>query len=135
MEYRCVFTDESLPIPSYNYETIIAEKLETIMRRGLANSRSKDFYDLHVIWILRKSMLSHSTLTQAVINTFSHRQRTLSYRDFQMQVAELSTDDLMLRRWSAWQKHNTYAQGIRWEDALDSIQNMLLWLEAASQAD
>ena len=53
-DYKCLVTGETLPIKAYSLESVIAEKLETVLARQIANSRSKDFYDLY---ILRKTQL------------------------------------------------------------------------------
>jgi predicted nucleotidyltransferase component of viral defense system len=56
--YRCLFDNEILTFVAYNFETIIAEKLQTILNRGVTNSRSKDFYDLYIIYKLRWNDIS-----------------------------------------------------------------------------
>lgn len=52
-EYKCLLDNDVLKFKAYNYETIIAEKMQTILFRGIANSRSKDFYDLYIIHKLK----------------------------------------------------------------------------------
>ena len=64
-DYKCLVTGEVLPLKVYSLESVISEKLETVLSKGIANSRSKDFYDLY---ILRKTQIKNvnvDTLKQA----------------------------------------------------------------------
>lgn len=54
----------------YPKETAFAEKLQTIVARGLANSRLKDYLDL---WMLSRSGIGEESLAKAVQSTFAHR--------------------------------------------------------------
>lgn len=47
-EYKCLVTKESLALKVYSLESVIAEKLETILAKSIFNSRSKDYYDLYI---------------------------------------------------------------------------------------
>ena len=48
-KYRLMFEDRTILLKSYNIETILAEKLQTILSRGILNTRMRDFYDIHVL--------------------------------------------------------------------------------------
>lgn len=47
--YKLMFEERSISLWTYNLETLLAEKLETIMARGITNTRMRDFYDIHII--------------------------------------------------------------------------------------
>ena len=53
-EYKSIFSDNFLKIYAYNIETILAEKIQTVYQRGIFNSRSKDFYDIYILYHLKK---------------------------------------------------------------------------------
>lgn len=78
-KYHCLFDDEIITFTSYNFETIIAEKLQTILSRGATNSRSKDFYDLYIIYKLKWSDIDISNLKEAFKNTCKHRDTFFSF--------------------------------------------------------
>lgn len=61
--YKCSFDEEILYFKAYNYETILAEKLQTILIRGIVNSRCKDFYDVFIIHKLRWNNINLNNLT------------------------------------------------------------------------
>jgi len=48
--YPMMFDGEKLDIWSYNLETMLAEKLETVIARSTLNTRMRDFYDIHILW-------------------------------------------------------------------------------------
>lgn len=71
-----VLLESSVPsIKAYPKETVVAEKLHTMVIRGIANSRMKDFYDL---WIISKQFdFDGSLLTEAITATFERRKTPL----------------------------------------------------------
>lgn len=72
-EYKSLFADSFFEICSYNIETILAEKIQTIYQRGVFNSRSKYFYDIFILFRLKREEIDYVHLKKACINTFMHR--------------------------------------------------------------
>ena len=72
--YKSLFAETRYPILAYNTETILVEKIETMYRRSFFNSRSKDFYDIYILYTLDSSRLNFERLKQACINTFDYRK-------------------------------------------------------------
>ena len=64
-EYKLMLEDRSIPIRTYNLETLLAEKLETIVSRGAANTRIRDFYDIHMLTKLKWSAIDFDVLKGA----------------------------------------------------------------------
>ena len=77
----CLFEDTPITLNAYNLETVVAEKLQTALTRGLINSRMKDFYDLYIIEKLRESELDKALLSQAYRITCQHRGSWHSQED------------------------------------------------------
>lgn len=44
-----MFEERNLKLMTYNIETIIAEKFQTIISGSILNSRMKDYYDLYYL--------------------------------------------------------------------------------------
>lgn len=55
--YSMVFEQESIKIWSYNLETLLAEKLQTVLARTVANTRMRDFYDIHILWTSEENLI------------------------------------------------------------------------------
>lgn len=123
--YQSLFGAQAIPISAYNAETMLAEKLETVARLGLLNSRSKDFYDIHALWHLRRPMISKATLSEAVTRTFGYRGTELSSGGLLALLDEMRTDAAMQARWAAWTARNVYAAGLPFEEVVQSIRDMV----------
>lgn len=71
--FDLLLEDKSIDILAYNIETVIAEKLETIISRSIANTRMRDFYDIYILLKIQRHNIDKSLLTDAVIATANKR--------------------------------------------------------------
>jgi predicted nucleotidyltransferase component of viral defense system len=101
--FPVLLQSENLPAPRltvYPKETVVAEKLETIVRRGLSNSRMKDYYDL---WVLTDQFqFSQAVLVEAVRRTFNRRATVLTEGIPAGLSKEFSSDAVKIAQWSAF---------------------------------
>lgn len=123
--YRCLFDNEILTFAAYNFETIIAEKLQTILNRGVTNSRSKDFYDLYIIYKLRWNDINISTLKEAFNNTCRYRNTIFSSGHATEIKNQIENDLSMQKRWESFLKKNEFASDISFSDTI-SVLNIIL---------
>ena len=78
--FSMLFDDRQISILAYNLETVLAEKLETVLSRNIANTRPRDYYDIHILYALRGEECDKETLRQALERTNKKaRQRSDSY--------------------------------------------------------
>lgn len=119
--YKCLLDNETLLFSAYNLETIIAEKLQTVLRRGLTNSRSKDFYDLYILYKLRWNEIDIANLKEAYKNTCNYRQTIFSKDEALSIVEDIKEDKRMLDRWEAYKKKNTFAIDIQFSSCVTII--------------
>ena len=123
-QYVTLFNDEVIHIMSYNYETIIAEKFESIISRNIDNTRMKDYYDLYMFVHLKWNEINKDTLCKAIINTTRNRE-SLNYLNNSDKYLELIRDDLRLKfLWNNYQKNYEYAQNISFEDTIAAIRQI-----------
>lgn len=88
----------------YPAETVIAEKLEAMVSLGFANSRMKDFYDLH--WLATRLDADAASVRMAVENTFARRGTTFpSFRPVAYTPAFFE-DPQKLTQWNAFLRKN-----------------------------
>lgn len=124
-EYTTLFDNEVINIISYNYETILAEKYESIISRNIDNTRMKDYYDLCMFVRLKWDDINQETLKKAIINTAKNRE-TLNYIDNSSKYLELITDDVRLKSlWNTYQKNYEYAKNISFEDTINAIKQIV----------
>ncbi len=120
-KYSTIFDNETINIMTYNYETIIAEKFESIISRNIDNTRMKDYYDLYMFVNLKWDDINKTVLRKAIINTSKVRE-TLDYIDDTNRYIELISDDSRLKLlWDSYKNNYEYAKDINFEDTIDAI--------------
>ncbi|MBQ8142565.1 MAG: nucleotidyl transferase AbiEii/AbiGii toxin family protein [Bacilli bacterium] len=120
-DYKCLVTGETLPIKAYSLESVIAEKLETVLVRQIANSRSKDFYDLY---ILRKTQLDYvdkDFLRKAFEETCEYRGFNISKENALSLLDEIKRNVQMNNRWNSYVKSAKYADGLTFEEVINLV--------------
>ena len=123
-KYSTIFNNETINIMTYNYETIIAEKFESIISRNIDNTRMKDYYDLYMFVKLKWNDINKDTLRKAIINTSKARE-TLDYIDNANKYIELISDDERLKSlWNSYQNNYEYAKDIEFEDTINAIKTI-----------
>lgn len=124
--YKSAFSSEpDITLISYNLETIIAEKLETIVSRNTDNSRSKDFYDLYLIWTLKREQLDVDKLVSAIRTTFEYRGTEYELDSILEEIEEIRLDEGFRRRWETYCRKNAYVDRIAFDDMLDELSNLV----------
>ena len=128
-KYTTLFNNEIINIMSYNYETILAEKYESIISRNIDNTRMKDYYDLYMFVKLKWNDINKNTLRKAIINTAKNRE-TLDYINNSNKYLELIINDARLKSlWNSYQKNYEYAKDISFEDTINAIKEIISILE------
>lgn len=123
-KYNTLFDNETINIMTYNYETIIAEKFESIISRNIDNTRMKDYYDLYMFVNLKWNDINKDTLRKAIINTSKARE-TLDYIDNANKYIELISDDSRLKSlWNSYQNNYEYAKDIEFVDTINAIKGI-----------
>ncbi len=109
-KFKSIFNNDDIEIKAYPIETMLAEKVQTIYARGFLNSRSKDYYDLHIMYRIKKDDIDKNTLKKALEKTFIYRETELDYDKIINLLEKLAEDKDFLKRWKAYQKKNSYVQ-------------------------
>lgn len=124
LRYKTLFDNEVINIMSYNFETIIAEKFESIISRNIDNTRMKDYYDMYMFVNLKWNEIDKNVLRKAIINTAKNRG-TLDYIDNASVYIKLINDDARMRLlWDSYQKNYEYAKNISFEDTVNAIKTI-----------
>lgn len=128
--YNSIFEDKMIPIMSYTLETVLAEKFQTIITRGLLNTRLKDFYDVYILMNIKMNELNKDNLIKAIKNTFDRRKTNLDFEQFNEVIRDLSDDNNMNNLWNEYVLKNSYAKGIKFNDTINSIKMIIKILES-----
>jgi len=75
IEYRypCIFSEEDIEVLAYPLETILAEKYESIIKRNVANTRMRDFYDIYALFSMKEGEIDFDILRTAITRTAAKR--------------------------------------------------------------
>ena len=124
-EYISIFENKKIYIDTYNIETILAEKIETILRRGKYNARMKDYYDVYFFLTKLKDEIDLETFKQALNNTLTKRESFDYYKDYRQILNGLTNDERINNYWSTYKKKTKYAQNIEFKEMVRILDEFL----------
>ena len=111
-KYPLLFEDRSILINSYNIETLLAEKIETVLRRGKYNSRMKDYYDIYFFLTKLRNEININILKDAIYNTFTKRDSFEYLNDYSEIIKSIIDSDRIKTNWNPYSKKNSYANNL-----------------------
>lgn len=119
-----IFDDEkSYELWAYNIETVMAEKVETILRRGVFNTRPRDFYDTYILTTTQK--FDNAVFADALSATAKHRGTTEQIADVPSILYNIEESPELKTMWGKYRKQFSYAKDITYEQIMDSIKTLL----------
>lgn len=128
--YNCIFEDKTIPIMSYTLETVLAEKFQTIVTRGLLNTRLKDFYDVYILINTKIDDLNRSNLIKSIKNTFKCRKTNFDLEQFNEVINDLCDDNNMNNLWNEYVSKNSYVKNVKFEDTTNALKEIIEMLES-----
>ena len=120
-----LFTNESIEVWTYNLETVLAEKLETIISRGVASTRPRDRYDLFTLYHIRKDEIDFDVLRKALGNTVEKRGSKEAIDIWESQLNSIETDEYQKQLWTRYQRQFKYAQDISFEKSVQIVRELM----------
>ena len=124
-KYPLLFEDRSILINSYNVETILAEKIETVLRRGKYNSRMKDYYDVYFFLTKLKNEININILKDAINNTFTKRDSFEYLNDYREIIKSIIDSDRLKTNWKSYSKKNSYAKNLEVDHIMILLNNFI----------
>lgn len=123
-QFSEIFDDEkSYELWAYNIETVMAEKVETILRRGVFNTRPRDFYDAYIL--ITTQNFDKAVFAEALDKTIEHRGTRNQINDFDSTMEVISESADLQRMWSNYQSQFSYAKDISFEYTCNAIKGLL----------
>lgn len=121
--YNLMFEERAISLWTYNLETLLAEKLETVLARGTANTRMRDYYDIHVI--SHQESIEPAILRKAFLATSEKRNTSDQITDYEAILHEIETDETMKQRWNNYREDSFYIESQSWEEVTASTESLL----------
>lgn len=124
-EYISIFENKKIYIDTYNIETILSEKIETLLRRGKYNARMKDYYDVFFFLTKLKNDINLEIFKQALNNTLKKREALDYYKDYKKILDGLINDERINNYWSTYKKKTKYAENIEFKEIIEVLREFL----------
>ena len=128
-KYPLIFEDRTIMISSYNIETILAEKIETVLRRGVFNSRMKDFYDIYYFLTKLRKEIDINVLKEAMDNTFTKRDSFEYLNDYEQIIDSIICNERIEKLWNIYSNKYKYASGIDITEILNLLKGIIKELD------
>ena len=120
-EYRLMFEERSISILAYNLQTILAEKLETVVSRGDQNTRPRDYYDIYILTKMKSGNIEPDMLKKAFRATVEKRGSSDVVKQYREIMNTVRNSAVMNRQWNDYQKDFTYASEISFGETCDAV--------------
>jgi predicted nucleotidyltransferase component of viral defense system len=123
--FQLLFEKRSISLMSYNVETILAEKIETILSRSVANTRPRDFYDVYKIVSLHKEEIGFNVLRQALEKTATKRNSLKFITEYKTRLDDIQNSEQMQKFWNGYSKNNSYATQISFDNVCNALKKVM----------
>ena len=124
--FKLMLEDRTIEIWAYNLETVLAEKMETVISRNVTNTRMRDFYDIYILQKLHMEQLKKEVLWNALAATARKRGtlEQIESADIREIFNEVESSSVMEELWKTYQKNYAYAADIPWHAIIKSIRTL-----------
>ena len=109
-----------------NIETVLAEKLETVLSRGVVNTRMRDFYDIYALTTARACDIDFAILKEAFANTGAKRGSIVLLHDLDLILQEIAESTELVGLWQSYQRKFDYAAYVEWNAVMASVECLAL---------
>lgn len=121
-KYESLIGDEIYKVWSYNLETILAEKIETIFSKLETSSRMKDYYDIYLIYKFKFDTINKEKFRGSVEKTFKKRKFDA---DLMTNLSIVKESKVLRERWLSYSRKNSYARDVEFEETLECLEKLI----------
>ena len=124
--FNLMLENRTIEVWAYNLETVLAEKLETVISRNVTSTRMRDFYDIYILQKLYGEQLSKDVLWDALVATAKKREtlEQIETEDIDEVFDEIQSSSVMENLWKAYQRNYSYSADIPWHTIMKSIRTL-----------
>ena len=126
--YDLLLEDRSISLWSYNLETILAEKLQTVLARGILNTRMRDFYDIRMLLDTYEDKVNKAVLKDAFAATCKKRGTDHLQEQAEEIIKIIEADEQLRVLWRAYQKKYSYAAEIDYASVISGVRKLMDWI-------
>ena len=126
--YDLLLEDRSISLWSYNLETILAEKLQTVLARGILNTRMRDFYDIRMLLDTYEDKVNKAVLKDAFAATCKKRGTDHLQEQAEEIIKIIEANEQLQVLWRAYQKKYSYAADIDYASVISDVMKLMDWI-------
>lgn len=126
--YDLLLEDRSISLWSYNLETILAEKLQTVLARGILNTRMRDFYDIRMLLDTYEDKVNKAVLKDAFAATCKKRGTDHLQEQAEEIIKIIEANEQLQVLWRAYEKKYSYAADIDYASVISGIRKLMDWI-------
>lgn len=126
--YDLLLEDRSISLWSYNLETILAEKLQTVLARGILNTRMRDFYDIRMLLDTYEDKVNKAVLKDAFAATCKKRGTNHLQEQAEEIIKIIEANEQLQVLWRAYQKKYSYAAEIDYASVISGVRKLMDWI-------
>ena len=119
--YRLMFEDRSIELMTYTTETLLAEKIQTILARGITTTRMRDFYDVYELVNGDKVNVERRLLLEAFSATCAKRKTVFNFLQMERTLQEIRGDKGLEKLWELYRKDNFYVGDMKWPSVCETV--------------
>lgn len=124
--FKLMFEDRSISIKAYNINTILAEKIESILSRNIANTRARDYYDVYILMTLKKNEIDLINLKNAIMQKAEDRNTIIYVKNKDKYLSDIDESEYLKTIWKAYTLKFPYAKDIQFTEITNIIKEILL---------
>lgn len=119
-EYKLMFEERTISVFTYNLETLLAEKIQTILARGIANTRMRDYYDVYEVMKLKEDQIDMKMLKAAFDATCKKRETFFDERKIELVLGKIKMDDGLAELWNYFRNNYYFVEKLEWNMIVES---------------
>lgn len=125
-KFNLLLEKRTIEIWAYNLETVLAEKMETVISRNVFNTRMRDFYDIYILVTTRGQDIDRKILTQAIESTSSERETKIEYESLEEDLDMIFSNNGLQKLWKEYQKKFPYSNDITWNEIEEKVKKLFM---------
>jgi predicted nucleotidyltransferase component of viral defense system len=117
-DYKLMFEERTIPVMTYSLETLLSEKIQTVLSRGLSNTRMRDYYDIYKILKVEEVRLESCAIKKAFVATCKKRKTVFETEETIGLLKKIENDLDMEEMWNKFRDANYFVGELEWKEVL-----------------
>ncbi len=123
--FKLMFEERDISIKAYNLNTVLAEKIESILARNIANTRARDYYDVYILLTLRRNDIDLDSLRNAIKGKAEERNTLIYLENNDKYLKDIEESEDLQKIWASYTKKYPYAEGIQFSEITNILREIL----------